>query len=303
MRSPIEVSDSKSTPNVDRSFRLKEHDNVERLADHGHPSGIHGYSENNSSQVSLSSMDKTNSDGWQTPHRSKFKEPDVLIVGNSNIRGLSPRFLQPLFVVKHILDDKTMRGAAKFLQSTDICPRKSIIIQAIDNDIGTLPNADIVSKLEQIIRICNSRFPGVDVHLVEPLGRCCDERPGIYWRNADLLCDMISSVTGLKVIKISNMDLKRAGYALFKRERGGFIHLNDKGINALSNVYKDYFTKVNTHVDIQVSKSCGRDRVTRVADRNNRLTEHGDGSLMDCDDRDRFGLLVRTLIKSLSSFG
>ena len=82
-----------------------------------------------------------------------------------------------------------------------------------------------------------------------------------------------------------------------------FIHLNNNGVNALSKIYKDYFTKVHTHVDIQGSKSCGKDKFTGVADRNDRLAQCGEGSMIDCDDRDRFGLLVRTLIKGLSSFG
>ena len=59
---------------------------------------------------------KTDEGEWKVVGRSKFKDPDVLLVGNSNIRGLDPRFLSPLFTSKHTLQDKTLRGTVLLLK-------------------------------------------------------------------------------------------------------------------------------------------------------------------------------------------
>ena len=55
---------------------------------------------------------------------------------------------------------------------TDIQPGECILIQALGNDIGEVLNDDILRKLEEFMCICKSRFPGVLLHVVEPLGRC-----------------------------------------------------------------------------------------------------------------------------------
>ena len=267
---------------------------------------------------------------WQTVPQSRFKEPDVLIVGNSNVRGLDSRFLKPLFATKHVLGDKTLRGAAEFLRSTEISPRQSLIIQAIDNDIGEVSNGEIIQKIEEIVHICHSRFPGVTVNIVEPLGRCYVNGPQVYWKNAVRLCDMLSSVTGVQVVAIPD-NLRRADATLFVRERGGFIHLNSDGVGALSRIYKDYFLGVGKHgggrdgeargkklhvaggIDVDVGRGrdrCAADRdagvdhgrVRRVANSGSGVGRGGDKCVADKDVGSRFGLLVHTLIEGLSKF-
>ncbi len=268
--------------------------------------------------------------GWRTVPPSRFKVPDVLVVGNSNVRDLDAGFLHPKFVVKHVLDDKTMRGAAAFLQSTDIRPRGNIVIQALDNDIGEVSNDNIVRKLEEIVRICRSRFPGVMLHVFEPLGRCNAVSPHVYWANADRLCGMISAVEGIHVVRIPAR-LKRADSSLFLRERGSFVHLNGKGIGVLTGVYRDGFLGVcapgtlRNGVDgsgtgyTADGKDVYRSRgESRVFDRNGGGSRGGktgekgmvngdvgvgsDGSTADRNGGGQFGLLVRTLIDGLSRF-
>ena len=256
---------------------------------------------------------------WRTVPPSRFKVPDILVVGNSNVRGLDAGCLRPRFVVKRVLDDKTLRGAADFLQSTDIQPRESIVIQALDNDIGEVSNDNIVRKLEDIVRICKSRFPGVMIHVFEPLGRCYAVSPHVYWSNAGRLCEMISAVEGIHVVRIPAR-LKRADATLFLRERGGFVHLNGKGVGVLTDVYRDGFLGVcapggtgHTAGGKDVYRSRGE---SRVFDRNGGVSRGGkarvkgsgdvgvgsDGSKADRNGGGQFGLLVRTLIDGLSRF-
>ena len=263
--------------------------------------------------------------GWRTVPPSRFKVPDVLVVGNSNVRGLDAGFLHPKFVVKRVLDDKSLRGAAAFLQSTDIRPRGNIVIQALDNDIGEVSNDNIVRKLEEIVRICRSRFPGVMLHVFEPLGRCNAVSPHVYWANADRLCGMISAVEGIHVVRVPAR-LKRADSSLFLLERGGFVHLNGKGVGVLTGVYRDGFLGVcapgtlRNGVDgsgteyTAGGKDVYRSRgESRVFDRNGggsrggKTGERGmgvgsDGSKADRNGGGQFGLLVRTLIDGLSRF-
>ena len=177
---------------------------------------------------------------WQLVTKARFKVPDVLLVGNSNVRDLDPRILKPLFLTKHVLDKKTLRGAANYLKDTDICPRGSVVVQAIDNEIGVLSPSEIIKTIGEIVDICKSRFPGVAVYVVEPLGRSVAEDPQKYWRTAARMCEMLYTVPGIQVVSIP-ANLKTADATLFVRERGGYIHLNRDGVGALSRAYTNHF--------------------------------------------------------------
>ena len=226
-------------------------------------------------------------DGWQTPRPSKFKNPEVLIVGNSNIRQLDPKFLKPLFVKKHLLQEKTLRGAAEYLKTTDVKPSKYIVVQAIDNDVSDVPNKEIISTVNDIKIICQSRFPDAKLFIMEPLGRCTSSRPRLYWDKATGLCTLLSSLEGIDVIKIPSR-LKKADATMFFRERDGYIHLNHSGIGALSKVYRDTLL-VNVG--------------DRKTDNPGQMSAHNvrDFEKTNEVEPDRFGLLVQTLIKGLSS--
>ena len=225
-------------------------------------------------------------DGWQTVYTPKFRNPDVLIVGNSNIRELHPKFLKPLFVKKHLLHEKTLRGAAEYLKKTDVKPSKYIVVQAIDNDVNEVPTKEIISTINVIKNVCESRFPDVKLFLMEPLGRCTSIRPRLYWDKATGLCSLLSSLEGIDIIKIPAR-LKKADATLFYRERDGYIHLNRSGIGALSNVYRDTLLVVDRKTD-----SPDQMRGRNVSD----VVKTSEV------EPDRFGLLVQTLIKGLSSF-
>lgn len=263
---------------------------------------------------------KRSGDGWQTVPQSKFKEPDVLLVGNSNVRGLDSRLLNPLFVRKHVLAEKTLRGAAEFLKSTDVSPRQYVIVQAIDNDIGEISPKMIIERIEELVGICRSRFPGVELYVVEPLGRYLVDGPQIYWRNAVRVCEMLASVVGINVVSIPGK-LRTADAVLFVRERGCYIHLNSDGVGALSRVYKSCFLGgrrdgdsregvargKGVHVEGSVDVDSGRGR--RFGRAENRQVgsdsvkgRGADKGEADTDVGDRFGLLVHTLIEGLSRF-
>ena len=263
---------------------------------------------------------KRSGDGWQTVPQSKFKEPDVLLVGNSNVRGLDSRLLNPLFVRKHVLSEKTLRGAAEFLKSTDVSPRQYVIVQAIDNDIGEISPKMIIERIEELVGICRSRFPGVELYVVEPLGRYLVDGPQIYWRNAVRVCEMLASVVGINVVSIPGK-LRTADAVLFVRERGCYIHLNSDGVGALSRVYRSCFLGgrrdgdsregvargKGVHVEGSVDVDSGRGR--RFGRAENRQVgsdsvkgRGADKGEADKDVGDRFGLLVHTLIEGLSRF-
>ena len=219
---------------------------------------------------------------WKVVPKSKFKSPDVLIVGNSNVRRLSPRFLNPFFTVKHLLKDKSMCGAVEFLKTTDIKPQKYIVIQALDNDICNVKNTEIIARIHDILRICKTKFPDVKICIMEPLGRCCSVKPHLYWDNASRLCEILTNVGGIIVVRIPPR-LKKADSTLFEHEPSGYIHLNDEGIRVLTEVYRN---------NLLVSVAGGSTRNQESSDR-----QDSDGR-----GKDRFGLLVNCLIESLSSF-
>jgi hypothetical protein len=193
--------------------------------------------EKNEKHIKSVDEDQLNN-GWKTVSPSKFKNPDVLIIGNSNIREIHPKFLNPLFAKKHVLREKNLRGATEYLKMTDVIPTKYIVIQAIDNDVSDVPTMEIISYINEIKDICKSRFPDVRLFVMEPLGRCSSSNPRLYWDKATHLCTLLSSLEGIDIIKLPSR-LKKADVTLFHRERGGYIHLNRSGIDALSNVYRD----------------------------------------------------------------
>ena len=267
-------------------------------------------------------------DEWQTVPQSKFKEPDVLLVGNSNVRGLDSRLLNPLFVRKHVLAEKTLRGAAEFLKSTDVSPRQYVIVQAIDNDIGEISPKMIIERIEELVGICRSRFPGVELYVVEPLGRYLVDGPQVYWRNAVRVCEMLASVVGISVVSIPG-NLRTADAVLFVRERGCYIHLNSDGVGALSRVYRSCFLGgrrdggsregvargKGVQVEGSVDVDSGRGRwfgraankqvggmIENVVGSDSVKGRGADKCEADKDVGNRFGLLVHTLIEGLSKF-
>ena len=94
---------------------------------------------------------------------------------------------------------------------------KSVVIQAIDNDIGVISPIDIIKTIEEIVDICRSRFPNLAEYVVEPLGRCLVDSPHVYWRTAARVCGMRSSVTRIKVIAIpTNLKTAYAAFVCFQ---------------------------------------------------------------------------------------
>ena len=110
---------------------------------------------------------------------------------------------------------------------------------------------------------------------MEPLGRCVG-KSRVYWDCAGRLCDMLLSVSGIKVINVPSR-LKIADAAFFERESNGFIHLNSAGYGVLSDVYR---------------KSLGH----------SVNAEHGIKQHVKPGGGDRFGQLICTLIEGLSRF-
>ncbi len=287
----------------------------------------------NSMPSSIGGPEKEKSDGveWQTINRSKFSDPDVLIVGNSNVRKLNPRLFKPEFTVKHVLNDKTLSGAVNFLKNTDVSPRKSIVLQAIDNDIGNVTNDEIMSMIDQFKSVCEKRFPGVKLFVLEPLGRCTNGAR-LYWDRAGQICSRISSLAGIRVIKLPP-SLKNADAVFYEHEREGFIHLNSEGIRVLTDVYRRVLigersvsgvrdpSSVRNFGDMRKNNVELR-RVSRVSDAGMRKTTEvrrfhdkrdvGGSSDVASSDRecritngggdDRFGHLINTLIEGLARF-
>ena len=252
----------------------------------------------------------------------------MLLVGNSNVRGLDSRLLNPLFVRKHVLAEKTLRGAAEFLKSTDVSPRQYVIVQAIDNDIGEISPKMIIERIEELVGICRSRFPGVELYVVEPLGRYLVDGPQVYWRNAVRVCEMLASVVGISVVSIPG-NLRTADAVLFVRERGCYIHLNSDGVGALSRVYRSCFLGgrrdggsregvargKGVQVEGSVDVDSGRGRwfgraankqvggmIENVVGSDSVKGRGADKGEADKDVGNRFGLLVHTLIEGLSKF-
>lgn len=275
--------------------------------------------------------EKSDGDEWQTISRSKFSNPDVLIVGNSNVRKLNPRLFHPEFTVKHLLNDKTLSGAITFLKNTDVRPRKNIILQVIDNDIGNVTNDEIISMIEQLISVCENRFPGVKLFVLEPLGRCTNNGARLYWDRASQICRMLASLAGIRIIKIPS-SLKNADSVLYDHERGGFIHLNGEGIRVLSDVYKRVLIEERS---VYGMRDTGRVRNFRDMKKNNvalrgfsrvgdaglrKTTEvrkfhdkrdggssdvtgsHRDCRITNSGGDDSFGQLINTLIEGLARF-
>ena len=138
---------------------------------------------------------------WQNVKLSKYNNPDVLIVGNSNVGGLDPRFIKPLYTMKHLLEKKNIRGALDYLKHTIIKPKRAIIIQAIDNDICVLPTENIMQLLKEIHDLCKSKYPNVELFVLEPLGRYTSKNPQLYWNKATTLCSSLSSLDEVCIIK------------------------------------------------------------------------------------------------------
>ena len=173
----------------------------------------------------------------------KFKSPDVLVITNSNGAGLDARkLLKPLYTTKKVLEQKNLEGAEKFIHGTDIKPEKMVILQILDNSIGYKSSDQCGSKLLDIIKLCHSKWPGVTVKVVEPLGRkfydpVVNER---YCTIADRLCQSLPGLVGEEnVIHIPNI-LKSPDESHFDREANGLIHLNRDGYKLLAMAYKDW---------------------------------------------------------------
>ena len=185
--------------------------------------------------------------GWVNVKASPFREPDHLIVCNSNGYGLDPKLLKPEFTYKKVLDDgkKNIQGAYDFIKNTNIKPKKSVVFQVIDNDLSSMSSPDaILNNLVNLLKLTESTFgPDVDIRVVEPLGRTSKNQKANYWYNhkANIIANKLTSLKCLNGIVNCPKELKTANARYFKEEDNGYIHLNHSGNMKLMYAYKYAF--------------------------------------------------------------
>ena len=240
------------------SAKLKSVDNkvvrkmlrpVENKSDHILKNSEIGSKEVNNTHDAISYADIVNTEttGWEKVKASPFREPDHLIVCNSNGYGLDPKILKPKFTYKKVLDDgkKNIQGAYDFIKNTNIKPKKSVIFQVIDNDLSSRSSTDaIINNLVNLLKLTENKFgPDVDIWVVEPLGRTSKNQKANYWYNhkANIIVNKLTSLKCLKGIVNCPKELKTANARYFHEEDNGYIHLNHSGYMKLMDAYKYAF--------------------------------------------------------------
>ena len=174
--------------------------------------------------------------------KSKFALPDALVITNSNGSGLVPKpLLKPMFTHKHVLETKNLEGAEHFIRTTDIKPQKFVILQILDNSLGYKSADQCMTKLMDIVKLCNTKWPNVNVKIVEPLGRELNDpiTNNKYSVTADAIRNSLPNVFGVRNVIVLPDDIKSASEKYFKREPRGLIHLNRDGYKLLAISYKD----------------------------------------------------------------
>ena len=191
-------------------------------------------------------LDKKRSDEWTKVKMSRFREPDHLLISNSHGQGLDPKMLKPDFTLKKVLEKgkKNIQGAHDFVKETNVNPQKSVVFQVLDNDVASNKSVDdIVDDMRALLQFTKEKFgSSIKIKILEPIGRnqFDDQKNKMYNEKANIIVKKLRDLKSEFVIDIiiCPIQLRTAGSRFFKKDSGGFIHLNNDGNLKLMNAFR-----------------------------------------------------------------
>ena len=159
-----------------------------------------------------------------TQSRGSASEPDVLYIGNSLSKGLTPgKLFAPFYTKVVTLENKTLEGATEFLDQAGNIKPKVVVLHCLENNISKESGPTVVRKLKGVISKYQLKFHGTPVMVVDPIGRGRNQEQ--YDNTAQYVRENLHTVVKKDLI-INTDELHEADRKLFASD---LTHLKPAG--------------------------------------------------------------------------
>ena len=161
---------------------------------------------------------------------------DVLLIGTSIIKDIdTQRMSNETIVKKHVLKQKTIEGALKFISNLE-GNIKMFLLQIGSNDLEQDSSTSVYHGIEKIIKLITTKFPGSNVLVSGLLPRWkINPREGMVFKNKKSeVNDKLSRLPGITFCAQDNFN-RHMFY--------DGTHLNHQGTAQLASNYKYWMGK------------------------------------------------------------